>query len=107
MPLYAPIDGERVYHRDLPSGGFIAIEATQVSPLFAAPRVRGHVVVERRSGDRRIGHRPPLAAIAERDNVADILSALLPIAQDDGAIADVLSRRVTIPVTRRRQAPES
>lgn len=107
MPLYAAHDGERVYQRDLPSGGYIAIEATEVSPLFAPPKIRGHVVVERRSQERRVGHRPPLAAIAERDSLADIMTALLPIAENDGAIAEVLSRRVTIPVTRRRELPET
>lgn len=47
---------ERLFHRDLPGGGYVAIEVTG-SPA-SSRRVR--VVVERR-GDRarRVGHRPP------------------------------------------------
>ncbi len=107
MPLYAPTDAQPVYRRNLPSGGYVAIEAQEVRALFAGPRIRGHILVERRSEERRVGHRPPLVAVAERNNLDDIMVALMPIAQDDATIADVLSRRVTIPITRRRQSPES
>lgn len=49
--------GDRLFHRDLPGGGYVAIE------LFGAPseprRVR--VIVERRRDrSRRTGHKPPV-----------------------------------------------
>jgi hypothetical protein len=49
--------GERLFHRDLPGGGYVAIE------LFGAPAdgrmVR--VIVERRSDRaRRVDHKPPV-----------------------------------------------
>lgn len=50
--------GERLFHRDLPGGGFVAIELTP-SERVAERRVR--VIVERRSDRaRRAGHRPPV-----------------------------------------------
>lgn len=48
---------ERLFHRDLPGGGYVAIELT--GPASADRRVR--VVVERRSDRaRRTGHAPPI-----------------------------------------------
>jgi hypothetical protein len=49
---------ERLFHRDLPGGGYVAIELT-VAASVSGRLVR--VIVERR-GDRsrRIGHRPPV-----------------------------------------------
>jgi hypothetical protein len=48
---------ERLFHRDLPGGGYVAIEL--VGPPSAGRRVR--VIVERRCDRaRRAGHRPPV-----------------------------------------------
>lgn len=48
---------ERLFHRDLPGGGFVAIE---LSGAVAADR-RVRVVVERRGDrERRAGHKPPV-----------------------------------------------
>lgn len=49
---------ERLFHRDLPGGGYVAIELT-VGAVGSGRLVR--VTVERR-GDRgrRVGHRPPV-----------------------------------------------
>ena len=48
---------ERLFHRDLPGGGFVAIELT--GAVSTERRVR--VVVERRSDrNRRLGHVPPV-----------------------------------------------
>lgn len=98
---------EHVYHRKLPSGGYVAIATEPVQPLFGAARIRGRVVVERRGEDRRAGHAAPIVAIAERDDVTQILAALVPVAESDELLTQTLERRVTIPITRRRSAPES
>lgn len=96
---------EYVYRRKLPSGGYVAIAAQPVQPLFAPQKMRGHVVVERRSEERRVGHAPPIVAVAERENMDDLLAALMPVAESDELIAEPLLRRVTIPVTRKTLPP--
>lgn len=48
---------ERLFHRDLPGGGYVAIELAPVSPSARIVRV----IVERRGDrNRRSGHRPPV-----------------------------------------------
>lgn len=98
---------EPVYRRKLPSGGYVAIATETVQPLFAPAKVRGRIVVERRSEDRREGHPAPIVAIAERDDVAQILEALVPVADSDELLTGMLARRATIPITRRQQLPEA
>lgn len=95
-----------VYRRALPSGGYVAIATEPVQPLFAPARIRGRVVVERRSEERRLGHAAPIVAIAERDDVDQILAALLPVAESDELLTRTLERRVTVPITQRRVLPD-
>jgi hypothetical protein len=95
-------DGKRLYIRPLPGGGYVAIVANTVRPLFAGERFRGQILVERRAESRRQGHKAPVAACAERDALLEVLHALMPIAQSDSALGDALTRKVTIPVRRRR-----
>ena len=97
--------GDQVYRRSLPSGGYVAIATTEVRPLFAPPKIRGHIVVERRGTERREGHAPPIVAVAERDNVDSILEALVPFAESDEVLNETLQRKVTIPITQRRGLP--
>lgn len=94
-----------MYRRPLPSGGYVAITTQTVQPLFAETKVRGHVVVERRAESRREGHRAPIVAIAEHHDVEHLLAALMPVAESDELIAEPLARRVTIPLTSRRELP--
>ena len=100
----AASDGH-VYRRTLPSGGYVAIAAQPVQPLFAASKIRGHIVVERRAPERREGHPAPIVAIAEHENMDAILAALMPVAESDEMLAEALSRRVTIPMTKRGLPP--
>ena len=97
---------EPVYRRELPSGGYVAITAETVQPLFAPSKIRGRIVVERRGENRRAGHPAPIAAIAERDDVSEVLAALVPLAESDELLTQTLARGVTIPVTRRRSQQE-
>ena len=94
---------EHVYRRALPSGGYVAIATTSVQPLFSSTptRIRGHVVVERRSQERRIGHPAPIVAVTEQADMDSILEALVPVAESDEVLNATLNRRVTIPVIRR------
>ena len=77
---------ERLFHRDLPGGGYVAIEA---APAVEDRTVR--VVVERR-GDRkrRHGHRPPV--IHEETWSARGLDDLYRLACDNVMIARRLLR---------------
>ena len=95
------VTDDHVYRRPLPSGGYVAIYTQPVQPLFAAARIRGHVVVERRSGERAIGHPVPIAAVAEHEDIAALLATLVPIAESDEILNATLARRVTIPVSRK------
>lgn len=79
----------------------MAIATETVQPLFAPEKIRGRVVVERRSAERRIGHAAPIVAVAECDDVETLLAALTPVAESDELIAEPLGRRVTIPISRR------
>lgn len=97
--------GEQVYRRKLPSGGYVAISTEPVQPLFAPTKYRGRIVVERRSEERRVGHAPPIVAVAEHDNIDGLLGILMPVAESDELLAEPLARRVTIPVTRRKLPP--
>ena len=96
---------EPVYSRKLPSGGYVAISTETVQPLFAPAKVRGQIVVERRAEDRREGHPAPIVAVAECNDVREILEALVPVAESDAVLKDMLERRATIPITRRQQLP--
>jgi len=79
-----------LYTRDLPGGGFVVIEATQI-PGLAITTYRASLCVERRSDpSRRAGHAPPVVAEAEGGSQAQILEALYPIAADNVAVAKQL-----------------
>lgn len=80
---------ERLFHRDLPGGGYVAIELSGVVPV-AQRQVR--VIVERR-GDRsrRYGHRPPVI-LEEEWQPERGFGELYRIACDNVAIARGLLR---------------
>lgn len=80
---------ERLFHRDLPGGGFVAIELGAGTP-GAERRVR--LVVERRSDRRRRdGHRAPVI-LDEPWNPDRGLGELYRIACDNVSIARGLLR---------------
>jgi len=93
----------RLYERRLPSGGYVAIQVSPVRTLFGPVKIRGEVVVERRPESRRAGHRAPIAACAEDMGTKEIVDALYPIANSDSAIAEVLARKVMVPIAPRRR----
>ncbi len=78
----------RVYQRDLPGGGYVAIEhTTHFDGDREVPRTR--VSVERRTdAERRSGHTPPV--IAEVDGVDTVGAELYSVAADNVAIARAL-----------------
>jgi hypothetical protein len=91
---------ERAYVRELPGGGFVAIDVIAVESSFYRRQYHATLVVERRTSDRREGHLPPEIARASGHSVESVLHQLLPMAQSNPAIgAGLLALR---PVTARR-----
>lgn len=80
----------RLYERELPGGGYVAIDVSvETRGNDAVPHTR--VFVERRSDTvRRSGHVPPCIAEAEADDSTTAFSDLLRIARDNVAIARAL-----------------
>jgi hypothetical protein len=115
-------DLSQLYHRELPGGGYVAIEmvvdadSSDVTlehiaierrgdetrrfghrpPSFALPRgrpFRARVSVERRADvSRRDGHEPPVIAEAEGDTSGNVFGELYRIASDNAAVARGLLR---------------
>lgn len=115
-------DLSHLYHRELPGGGYVAIEmisdldeaATDLEqvaverrgaearryghqpPSFTKPAgrpFRARVRVERRADlDRRDGHEPPVIAEAEGDTSHTVFGELYRIACDNAAVARGLLR---------------
>jgi hypothetical protein len=79
-------DRPSVYRRDLPGGGYVAIEVERELPL-----ARTRVSVERRAiADRREGHTPVVIAEADGDERSPSFNELYRIAADNAAIARAL-----------------
>jgi hypothetical protein len=79
-------DVPSVYRRDLPGGGYVAIEVERELPL-----ARTRVSVERRAiADRREGHKPIVIAEADGDERSPSFNELYRIAADNAAIARAL-----------------
>lgn len=84
-----------VYRRELPGGGYVAIDVQRRASERATERVtcRSRVSVERRGKDeRRDGHRPVVIAEAEGDERSPQFTELYRIAADNSAIARALLR---------------
>lgn len=80
---------ERMFHRDLPGGGYVAIEVT---PAHSQGERRVRLVVERRSDrKRRQGHAPPVI-IEETWTPVRGVGDLYRVACDNAAIARGLLR---------------
>lgn len=79
-----------IYSRELPSGGFVMIEADNAEGgLHCA-----FLAVERRSDpSRRAGHEPPVIAEARGTSRATVFRELYAIARDNTAISRALLRR--------------
>lgn len=72
-----------VYRRELPGGGYVAIDVKREREL-----ARTRVSVERRSkAERRDGHRPVVIAEADGDERSAGFGDLYRIAADNAAIA--------------------
>lgn len=88
------IGSTRAFTRELPGGGYVAIEVTTTTKPDGAPACHGEVLVERRAVlDRREGHAMPVIAEATADDAAGVLDALFPIATSNALVARRLLNR--------------
>jgi hypothetical protein len=81
---------QRAYTRELPGGGFVAIDVTDLSSLVRGPRYRATLMVERRASWRRSGHAAPVIAEAIGSSFGAVMDQLLPAAQCNPAIGAAL-----------------
>jgi hypothetical protein len=84
---------ERAYTRELPGGGYAAIEVSTDTPLFGRPTYRGVLVVERRGSSRRDHDEPPVVAAASGLSSESVIRQLLSTAQSNAAIGLALIQR--------------
>ena len=86
---------QQLYRRQLPGGGFVAIEVTAIRTLLGQRKYHGEIIVEQRAElERREGHAAPTVAVAEGDSVASVLHELFPLAHSNSLVANqVLKRR--------------
>lgn len=78
----------RLYVRDLPGGGYVAIDLLGDSEPDRGVPCRARISVERRAtSERRSGHAPPVIAEAEGDSRSQVFGDLYRIACDNVAVA--------------------
>ncbi len=82
----------RVYERELPGGGYVAIDMTR-ERSFLRRRYHGEVVVERRAAARRRGANAPVIAEERGSSITEVVNRLMPAAGSNVAIAAALLRR--------------
>ena len=82
----------RVFRRDLPGGGYVAIDVVASRSLLGRRRFDGCVVVERRSGPVRGGVAPVIARACAK-SIDGVIQQLLPSALSNVAIGAALLRR--------------
>ena len=77
-----------LYSRELPGGGFVAIDS-----LLHGGGLHARLWVERRADtSRRTGHLPPIIAECEATDEASALAALQPLAGDNLSLAKAIRR---------------
>lgn len=80
--------GQCLFHRDLPGGGYVAIEVFASTTTRGRAAYRGEVVVERRASvERRGTHTPPVVAHVTASEPHEVLDALFPVAVSNAQVA--------------------
>jgi hypothetical protein len=81
----------RLYRRQLPGGGYVAIDST--TGVSESARVHVQLLVERRADlARRAGHEPPVVAEADAADPTQVFDELYAIAVDNVEVARALQR---------------
>ena len=82
----------RVFRRDLPGAGFVAIDIVTSRSLLGRRRFEGSVVVDRRAEPAR-GGVAPIIARACANSIESVIQQLLPAALSNAVIGAALLRR--------------
>jgi len=80
------------FERELPGGGFVAIEVVSTKSLWGKPTFQGRVIVERRSTPRGSAHSAPVIATATASTLDGVMRELFPVAQSNASIGAALLR---------------
>jgi len=78
--------------RDLPGGGYVAIEVVATRSLWGKARFQGRVIVERRSNPRGQADSAPVIATATASTLDRVMRELFPVAQSNASIGAALLR---------------
>jgi len=89
--MQAKSETERVFVRNLPGGGYAAIDVTAERSMLRRAIYRGVLVVERRAIGRG-GGSPPVIASATGATVEDVVHQLMPTAMSNVAIGAAMLR---------------
>jgi hypothetical protein len=82
---------QRPWSRDLPGGGFVAIDVHSEHSWFHGSSYHGELIVERRAEAREGGgHDAPVIARAEGDTVEAVIQQLVPMGASNTAIGSGL-----------------
>jgi hypothetical protein len=91
--MWEKAETQRAYMRELPGGGFAAIDVTAVTSLLHGRHYHGILIAERRASWRREGHNAPVIGQASGSSVEAVVRQLLPAAEWNPAIAAALMHR--------------
>jgi len=91
--MWQKAKSQRAYTRELPGGGFVAIDVTRVTSMLQRPHFHGAIIVERRASWRRAGHAAPVIGEASGSSVESVVRQLLPAAESNPAIGTALLHR--------------
>jgi hypothetical protein len=89
-------NAQRAYARELPGGGYAAIDVTRVTSIFRKARYEAALLIERRAKPRHDGDVPLVIATAAGESIDAVLRQLLPAAQCNWAIGAGLMRREAV-----------
>jgi hypothetical protein len=84
---------QRVWSRELPGGGFTAIDVAATEGMLDVRTFDGALIVERRAEARRAGHTPPTVAEASGATIEWVIRELLRTGESNAAIGAALLKR--------------
>lgn len=82
----------RIFWRELPGGGIVAIDVMSGRSALGRRRFDGSLIVERRSHPRRNGQAPVIARASGR-SMENVVQELLPLALCNSGIGAAMLRR--------------
>lgn len=97
---------QRAYERELPGGGFVAIDVHTIRTLLHGRKFVAELWVERRRSQRRIGDSPPIIGTASGATMEEVIRKLLPAAQCNVSIGAALQAECMASRAQHRVEPQ-